>query len=623
MRPSQAILVLEDLRVHLVGPLYRKGVELSSRDSQTVNDVYQQWLLLAMDLGYLHPATLKRDALRLWTDMFKADVLDLNNAFAELLGKVRTQDIKGFKALCSQISTHLYSLIKDDVRDMMTSDVYSAKRLVQLFSYTSRLTLNDIDLTQQCLEDYMTTETEMDPYLPRNLIQSLNRIIKDWMKPFDPSRVHAQHGPGGVAGHGRAALQTKYKDLSYDAMLTYAFGEPVWANAPIRSSLDRISQTIFVPKSYKTFRTISMESSTLQYFQQGVLGEIDRVIEADHRLRNRIGTHDQTRNQKLARRGSIERNFATIDLSAASDSVSYDLVKAVFRGTKLYRYLITTRSSRTVLPDGRVVNLKKFAPMGSALCFPVETIIFAAICHYVTREHYVLGRYSVYGDDIIVPTQCVEDTMQVLETLGFRVNREKSFYSQDCWFRESCGGEYCDGFDVTPMKVSRKYNHSALDVQATGLISSANTAYERGYRYLRQFFLNKYRSTSVRQIKVNPIKDRKVGNYKKVKLLVLATPWFSPSALLSDNYTNYHTERRWNSDLQRIECRVHAPQSKYEGDSDELLRLRHWLESTANRIFIGDGFQSEIRRPRVLLQNCWREKPYETIDQVFIDYFTR
>jgi len=429
-----------------------------------------------IDLGYLHHGTLKRDAGRLLSEMITKDVLELNNAFAELLHLVRMKIVKGFKALCGKISSHLFSMIRDDTERISLGDVYSARRLVQLFSYTSRLTLKDIDLTQQCLEDYVQIEEDMSSYLPKYLIQSLNKIIKGWLKPFDPSRILFRHGPGGVAGHGRTYLDVKYKDLTTDSLLEYAFGTPHWiTDGPFRSSLDRISQTIFVPKSYKTFRTISMEPATLQYCQQGIWREIDRVVSESWWLRTHIGFHDQTRNQMLAKEGSINRNFATIDLSAASDSVSYGLVKKLFRGTKLLRFLVATRSSRTLLPDGRLIDLKKFAPMGSALCFPIETIIFAAICQYVTREHHVTKQYSVFGDDIIVPTQCVEDVVLILETLGFRANREKSFYQYDCWFRESCGAEYCDGFDVTPMRVSRKYNSSQQLVQTTGLVDSANT----------------------------------------------------------------------------------------------------------------------------------------------------
>jgi len=598
MRPIQTILVLEDLRSSFSSPLSRKGIELTFDDNQTVLDVYQQWLLLMTDLGYLPHGTLERDARRLLTDMVTKDVLDLNNAFAELLSRVRTQNSKGFKALCKQISSHLFAMLKDDFERMLIGDVLSAKKLIQVFSFTSRLTLKDIDLTQQCLIDYVKIEDNMPSYLPRGLLASLSNIIKRWVSPFDPTRLRAQHGPGGVAGHGRTSIEVKYKDLTSDALLEYAFGAPHWVQSPIRSHLDRISHTIFVPKSYKTFRTISMESTTLQYKQQSVWREIDRVVGGSRYLRNRIGFHEQERNQRLAQIGSLNRSYATIDLSAASDSVSYALVKKLFRGTKLLRFLVATRSTRTLLPDGRLIDLRKFAPMGSALCFPVETLIFAAVCEFVTREHDVNGDFSVFGDDIIVPTQCVEDTILILETLGFSVNREKSFYSQDCWFRESCGAEYCDGYDVTPMRISRKYQSRERLVHMVGLIDLANASYERGFRNLRIFYLRKL----------------KEAGYDAL---------FASTEVLSDNYSNYHVRRRWNGRYQRIECEVSTITTRIsEGDED--IRLRHWFESTAERELdtssFFEGFRSNVGPVIVRVQGRWRAKPYESLDQDFIDF---
>lgn len=598
MRPCQSFQVLEVLRNNSVASLRRKGIGLSPDDCQTCLDVYQQWLLLMVDLDYLHPETLERDAQRLWTDMIQADVYELNSAFAECLQLVRLQTDRGFKGLCSRVSTHLFSMIRDDIALIPLGDVFAAKRLIQLFSYTSRLSLNDIDLTQQLLDEYLETESEIPTTFPEDIVRRCNKVIKRWMTPFVPSDIYPQHGPGGVAGHGRTSLEIKYKDLTTDARLAYAFGEPDWIVGPIRSTMDRISHTIFVPKSYKTFRTISMEPSTLQYFQQGVWRVIEKAAYDNLYLRNRIGFSDQTRNQQLALEGSIDRNYATIDLSHASDSVGYDLVKKLFKGTWLSRYIVALRSNRTLLPDGRVIEIKKFAPMGSALCFPIETIIFASVCEIVTQAHHANGHYSVYGDDIIVPTACAVDTMTVLETLGFHVNRDKSFYQDTCWFRESCGREYCDGFDVSPMKVSRKYASREQFVRLAKLIELSNNAYRKGFRNLRIFFLKKLRASGY-------------------------VPLFSPTEVLSDNYTNYHTLRRWNRNLQRTEVKVTTltsnPNMKDLASQDELIRYHHWLGSTADRKSIGFGFQSVICRSMVHTKNTWRMKPYEEQDQSFID----
>lgn len=603
MRPSQALRVLENLGNSFQGTLQRKRVSLSANDSQTVLEVYQQWLLLMIDLDYLNPDgdDFDRRLRRLWQDITKVDVYDLNVAMAGCLHCCYTQSRRGFKALTRVISPHLYNLIKESVEHAFdSSNVYAMKDLVQLFAYTSRLSLRDIDLTHEMLEDYMKVEDNMPQNFPSHLTFALNNVIKRWFGSSEPDDIRPQHGPGGVAGHGRASLEVKYKDLTTDARLQYVFGDAWWSPGLIRSSLDRISQTIFVPKSFKSFRTISMEPTTLQYLQQGVWKAIDRTVIHDRYLRNRIGFHDQERNRKLAQKGSIDTSYATIDLSAASDSVSYKLVKEVFRGTWLYKYLIALRSDRTLLPDGRVVALKKFAPMGSSLCFPVETILFAAICEFVTREHGVNGRYSVFGDDIIVPTQCVSDVMLVLETLGFSVNRSKSFYQEDIYFRESCGGEYFYGFDVTPMRISRQYMANDQLVRLTKLIELSNNAYKKGFKYLRAFFINKLR----------------IEGYVAL---------FSSTEMLADNYSNYHTERKWNSRLQRIDALVSTPTAKCEeadvSKQDEDIRYRHWLESTNGRTSLGDGFKSVICRTTVSYKVGWRMKPYERDDQAFIDFW--
>lgn len=598
MRPYQAFQVLEALRSSISTPLYRKGVRLSAEDTETTLDVYQQWCLLVLDLGYLHPDTLSRDTQRLWLEITKADVLDLNNAMTECLKLIRLQTYRGFKGPCSRISTHLYSLIRDDLVLIDRGDVFAAKRLIQLFSYTSRLSLKDIDLTQQLLDDYLETESQIKDSFPDRLVSSLQLILKRWLGSFVPGEINPCHGPGGVAEHGRCSLEDKYRYLASDQRLEYTFGEPYWVVDSVQSELTRTSQTIFVPKSYKTFRTISMEPPTLQYFQQGIWKLIDSTVARNGYLRNRIGFHDQTRNQRLAKQGSIDRNYATIDLSAASDSVSYDLVKKLFRKTWLPRYFLATRSTHTALPDGQIIELKKFAPMGSALCFPVETLIFASICELVTRECRVSGQYSVFGDDIIIPTQCVERVMELLETLGFHVNRDKSFYHETCWFRESCGHEYCDGFDVSPMRVSRKYASLNDDVKLTKLIQLANNAYIYQFKNLRYFFLQKLKRTGWIAL-------------------------FSPTCLLADNYTNYHTKKRWNSDLQRIEVRVSnlttLVNKKTKEEQNESIRYRHWLESTAGRYTVGDGFESLICKSSTCIQSAWQRKPYEIADRDFIE----
>lgn len=305
-----------------------------------------------------------------------------------------------------------------------------------------------------------------------------------------------------------------------------------------------------------------MEPATLMYLQQGIWHLIEMQVGLNPILRSRIDFRDQIRNRELARYGSLFRNYGTIDLSAASDSVSYELVKQLFRGTWLYRFLVCLRSTNTRLPNGDVIELKKFAPMGSALCFPVETIVFAAICQLVTRDCLHSQTYSVFGDDIIAPTDKIPEICDLLSQLGFKVNTSKSFVEPECWFRESCGGEYCDGVDVTPLRISRKYYSLKDDETLPEIVSLCNNAYRYGYRHLRRSLLGRLER----------------DGYQLV---------FSPNGLLSDNYTNYHTRSRANKDLQIVEFLGHRIESRIdrieEGWQAESLAYQNWLSATAFR----------------------------------------
>jgi hypothetical protein len=82
----------------------------------------------------------------------------------------------------------------------------------------------------------------------------------------------------------------------------------------------------------------------------------------------------------------------------------------------------------------------------------------------------LVGKVRVYGDDIIIPVDYVRTVVPMLETFGFRVNRDKSFWTGK--FRESCGRDYYDGDDVSIVKVRQKIPTRRQD--ATGIISTVS-----------------------------------------------------------------------------------------------------------------------------------------------------
>jgi len=240
----------------------------------------------------------------------------------------------------------------------------------------------------------------------------------------------------------------------------------------------------FVPKTMKTPRVIAMEPVWMQFVQQGLLGLFtDTLRGSQHRaLYEGFWWKDQEPNRRLAREGSVTGKLVTLDLSEASDRVSLSLVETLLGDHKFLRNaVLAARSERSVLPDGRSITLKKFASMGSALCFPIESMVFYTICQVAARR---LGLASttirVFGDDIIVESEVAQTVIGLLEAFGLKVNTNKSFTTGP--FRESCGADWYKGENVGVVKLrhplpEKRHQHELV---RSG-VALHNLLYEAGW----------------------------------------------------------------------------------------------------------------------------------------------
>lgn len=223
----------------------------------------------------------------------------------------------------------------------------------------------------------------------------------------------------------------------------YTNGAFSWLKAVMRhAEYVRYNKITFVPKTAKVLRAIAVEPLGNSVLQKGC----EQVLKL--RLK-RIGLDlsDQTRNQEMAREGSLDssRELATIDLSAASDSVSLELVRRLFP-PDWFDLLRSVRSDGYMF-NGEILPYEKFSSMGNGTTFPIETLIFAAAC--VACDCGNPGEdFTVYGDDIVVPGSQASDLISLLRWLGFRTNTDKTFVSGP--FRESCGEDWFGGVAVRP-----------------------------------------------------------------------------------------------------------------------------------------------------------------------------
>jgi len=252
------------------------------------------------------------------------------------------------------------------------------------------------------------------------------------------------------------------------------------------------SRVVDVPKTMRGPRIIAIEPCCMQYTQQAVKDVLYDVLQRNTLTGGHVNFDDQSVNQSLAMSSSRDGRFATIDLSEASDRVPRSLALQMFDSNPDLRDAIDAcRSKRATLPDGRTVYLEKFASMGNALCFPVESMYFYTICvaallkfHNLPVSRATIEQVAqdvyVYGDDIIVPADAATVVFDYLQKYNCKVNSRKTFYRG--FFRESCGVDAYNGTDVTPVYITRVPPKNRRD--ASSLISytaAANHFWKRGY----------------------------------------------------------------------------------------------------------------------------------------------
>ncbi len=250
----------------------------------------------------------------------------------------------------------------------------------------------------------------------------------------------------------------------------YSSNLPAWKpDSVIPLGDERPVRVVQVPKTQTTPRIIAIEPSVMQFAQQALKEELYRHINDDPFLNAILGFTDQSRNQEMARLGSLDGSLATLDLSEASDRLHLSVVLTAFKSWPHILDFILACRSRTADVNGEIVHLNKFASMGSALTFPIETMVFTTIALMGIEQRSTIrptkknlpGNLSVYGDDIVVPTSTVAGVIDYLEIFGFKVNRRKSFWTG--LFRESCGEEYYAGTNVSVIRLRAEVPTSRQD----------------------------------------------------------------------------------------------------------------------------------------------------------------
>ena len=382
---------------------------------------------------------------------------------------------------------------------------------------------------------------------------------------FDPDAIVPKHGPGAtqekITGNRKFLLRTWYTRLERQVhsdscvIPNWNFAEAL-AAVDFKEPRDELPvRVVSVPKTLKSPRIIAIEPVHMQYVQQGYLEFLTKELETRGLTAGHVNFTDQSINQRFAKMGSVDGSIATLDLSEASDRVSAKLAWRMLRTCPTLRAgLFASRSSKAITPDGRIRVLRKFASMGSAVCFPVESMYFFTAV--ISAMHYNDGkrpsvrsveRYAkqvyVYGDDLIVPVDYAACVCEWFQTIGLKVNTNKSFWTGK--FRESCGGDYYDGVDVKPIYYRRLLEADRPSAKAiVSNVSFINQLYQAGL-WKSSFSLRKQLERSIR--KTLPYTSKDNGG-------------------LAWHHIRFSSVKRWNKQLHRFEVRAVTPSPRKQKD---------------------------------------------------------
>jgi hypothetical protein len=299
------------------------------------------------------------------------------------------------------------------------------------------------------------------------LFSYARQIVGRVIGRIDWSAILPGHGPGAVYPPCLPRDKSKFSTIYTTIDQHYPFAEYFcalpsfwWDHLVIGDSKLQVSDNIecrlvAVPKDSRGPRLICVHPKEAIWIQQGCRRLLERAIVSEcSPCHGRINFQDQGVNGGLALKSSIDRELVTLDLKEASDRVSCKLVEHLF-GAYTYGKLSCSRASSVRLLDERVIPLRKWAPMGNALTFPVQSLIFYSLVRSGIRCRYGVNCNDVYvfGDDILFPRKFWDGAVMGLVRGGLVPNMNKTF--RHGFFRESCGVDAFKGKDVTPHRLRR------------------------------------------------------------------------------------------------------------------------------------------------------------------------
>lgn len=473
MQRAQVFRLLKSLELEFQRhPVYLLGSQLSKEDKIRVGYAYSLYVLVLFDM------TEPERRMRVWSEanirqaicwLQNQDLDILIGMFKSELSLIRTENsYEGYK-YSSQVNWGIPYLneLKNNCYKGINYSLYNTA-----LQFLLKLTLHDVEgLEIQALDKFVAVNEQRSPVLPTWLALAIKEELRSMLRGFSRLPVSYAHHSGGATAEvarnrGTTAktysMVVPYHLESVFALLDCSTGFPVYRPDTVSSSiLHSFAYMHLVPKGIDSKRGITLEPTAIQYHALYLRDCFDKHFQANPWLK--IDLHNQDLSRELALLGSRTREYSTIDLSSASDSIKLSLLDQIW--PEEYRYILEVRSLGVLFDsyDYRLRYLKTdtFAGMGLATTFPVECLIFACLTRIALKLSGVpYSNYRVFGDDIIIDSRSAYLLINILEMCGFKVNTDKSFISSR--FTEACGIECLDGVDVTPLRLPRGFDVAPL-----------------------------------------------------------------------------------------------------------------------------------------------------------------
>jgi hypothetical protein len=441
-------------------------------------------------------------------------------------------------------------------------------------------------------------EVPLSPEAQR-AIDNARVLIAFVLRRFNPTEIHPGHGPGAVSTGEKPWEKMKFSRFYVKLDELYPYSDYFFFNythlVDEMEVLDLLVEEVptakvtLVPKDSRGPRLISMEPLEIQWIQQGVMRELFKTIEDPNNLTaGYVNFTDQTVNRDLALANSYDGYMCTLDMEEASDRVSLWLVRQLFP-PHVYKHLCACRSEQTELPGGTLLRLKKFAPMGSSCCFPVEALIFWALAVGTvmkaipwTIRNLRIPEVYVFGDDIIARKSDYERFRPVFEELHLKFNEGKC--STGRFFRESCGLDAFKFEDVSPIRIKAQWAEKLSPAASASYVSYCNSLQGRGCIEASAWLRSRVEQ------KLGPVP--RTNDTRRSLFAFVESEWTDQEVL---SYLLSTYKSRYNKRYMRWEVKIKTLQPVYFKTGEP-----GWLELLRMSAQIGSSNQSVLPQTRTL-----------------------